>query len=120
MYGEHGRTVMSYVVVGVVLGLFVSSIAYVFGVVVGVVVSGYESMHSRALNVTTGRLPERISIPVGNETIQLSKPANPGLRSLAEPLIQVLAILSAILTNPLTLAVLIAMTMVTYALMERG
>ena len=120
VYVDRGRTVMSYLVAGILLGLVISSIAYSFGVFIRVVIGVYEAVHERALNATMGRLPGKISVSIGNETVQLTKPANPGLRSLTEPLIQVLAILSAILTNPLTLAVLIAMTMVAYALMEKG
>jgi hypothetical protein len=119
MWAERGRSIMAYLVAGIILGLAVGIIAYGIGVLIKVVASAYDVMHTTAMNKTAGIEPEKVAVKVGNETATLPMPENPGLRASAELIIKILTVLSAILTNPLTLAVIIALTLVTYALIER-
>jgi hypothetical protein len=57
-----------------------------------------------------------VQIQVGNTTVALDEPSNPALKSHFDLVVKVLYVVANVLGNPLTLAILIALTIVTLVL----
>jgi hypothetical protein len=102
-----------------VLSAVIATIAYAVALIVKLPAQSFSEMHRAGLNATGVNATERVSVQVGNETLLLDKPHNPALRAVSSPLFTLLSVLASILTHPVTLAVLIALTLVAYALMEK-
>ena len=115
---EYGRSVMGYVVAGVILSIFIGLIAYGIVLFVKYTSSALNTMYEVGVNATGGGEVTYTTIQVGNETVQLAKPTNPSLSTITDMLFKLLTIVANILAHPVMLAVLIAITLIAYALME--
>lgn len=113
-----GKTIMSYVVAGVLLSLIVGTVAYAFALIIKMFASSFTLIHDVGMNVTGGT-PTHTAIPVGNETVTLPQPSNTGLSAVADLLTKFLIVVGNVLTSPVGIAVLIALTLITLALTER-
>jgi len=102
-----GKTIMSYVVAGVLLSLIVGAAAYAFVLIIKMFASFFTLIHDVGMNVTGGS-PTHTSIPVGNETVTLPQPSNSGLSAVADLLTKFLIVVGNVLTSPVGIAVLIA------------
>jgi predicted PurR-regulated permease PerM len=118
-FGEKGRTIATFIIAGVVLSAVIAIIAYVVALIVKLSASSFSEMHRAGLNATGVNATESVAVQVGNETLLLDSPRNPALRDISSPLFSLLSVIASILTHPVTLAVLIALTLVAYALMEK-
>jgi hypothetical protein len=119
LFGERGRTIATFIIAGVVLSAVIAIIAYAVALIVKLPLSGFSEAHRAGLNATGVNATENVTVQVGNETLLLSSPRNPALRTVSSPLLTLLSVIASILTHPVTLAVLIALTLVAYALMEK-
>jgi hypothetical protein len=119
LFQERGRTIATYLVMGVLLALVVGLIAYGVSLLVKTALESMSTVHREGLRALNKTDIEEVGVQVGNETVAITKPSNPVLRSHFDLVLKVLAVVVAVLTNPLTLAILIALTLVAYALMER-
>jgi len=119
LLGEKGRTIATFIIAGVVLSAVIAVIAYAVALIVKLPVSSFSEMHRAGLNATGVNATESVSVQVGNETLLLDSPRNPALKTISSPVFTLLSVLASILTHPVTLAVLIALTLVAYALMEK-
>jgi len=116
LLGERGRTILGYVVAGVLLSLVVTAVAHTIGYLIRAVGDVYTRFYGTGVNATGGGTVETVSIRVGNETATFPKPSNPVLSAVAAVLLSVLTAVGTALSNPLLLAVLVALTLVAYAL----
>jgi hypothetical protein len=119
LLGEKGRTIATFIIAGVVLSAVIATIAYAVALIVKLPAQGFSEMHRAGLNTTGVNATESVAVQVGNETLLLDSPRNSALRSISSPLFTLLSVIASILTHPVTLAVLIALTLVAYALMEK-
>ena len=119
LLGGRGRTIATYVIAGVLLALVVYTVAYGIAYLVKLVGTAYTQLYEVGVNATGGGKPEGVAIRVANETVTMPKPSNPGLSSLATALYTVLSVVANALANPLLLTVLIALTLIAYALSEK-
>jgi hypothetical protein len=115
---EYGRSVMGYVIAGVIISLFIGLIAYSIVLLVRFAATSLSAAHEIAVNATGGRV-EHETIQIGNETLRLSKPTNPALSAIADALFKLLVVVGNVLAHPVTLAVLLAITLIASALMEK-
>jgi hypothetical protein len=113
-----GKTIMSYVVAGVLLSLIVGTATYAFALIIKMFANSFTLIHDVGMNVTGGT-PTHTTIPVGNETIVLPQPSNTGLSAVADLLTKFLVAVGNVLTSPVGIAVLIALTLITLALTEK-
>jgi hypothetical protein len=115
---EYGRSIMGYVIAGVIISLFIGLIAYGIVLLVKLTATTLSTAHEIAVNTIGGEV-EHTTIQVGNETLRLSKPTNPALSAIADALFKLLVVVGNVLAHPVTLAVLLAITLITSALMEK-
>jgi hypothetical protein len=119
LLGEKGRTIATFIVAGVMLSAVIAIIAYAVALIAKLPASSFSEMHRAGLNATGVNATESVSVQVGNETLLLDNPRNPALKTISSPVFTLLSVFASILTHPVTLAVLIALTLVAYALMEK-
>jgi len=113
--GGRGKSILGYVIAGILLSLVVGTVAYTFSYIVKTVGQAYVDAYEAA----TGSEVEKVSIQVGNETAVFPKPSNPALSALASAILSVLAVVGNVLATPLLLAILVALTLIAYALATR-
>ncbi|MCC5989905.1 MAG: hypothetical protein LM558_00145 [Thermosphaera sp.] len=111
------RSIVGYLIAGIVLSLFVGVIASVFPSALSFFSSLFNSAHQIGMSNTT--TITQVQVSVGNTTVALDEPSNPALRSHFDLVVKVLYVVANILGNPLTLAILIALTIVTLVLSRR-
>jgi len=111
------RSIVGYLIAGIVLSLFVGVIASVFPSALSFFSSLLNSVHRMGMgNATT---VTQVQIQVGDTTIALNEPSNPALKSHFNLAVKALYVVANVLGNPLTLAILIALTIVTLALSRK-
>jgi hypothetical protein len=110
---------VGYVIAGILLSIFVGLIAYGIASFIKFTSQALNAMYEVGVNATGGGNVEYTTIPVGNETVSLAKPSNPALSAIADLLFKLLQVVASVLTHPVVLAVLIALTLIAYALTER-
>jgi hypothetical protein len=111
------RSIVGYLIAGIVLSLFVGVIASVFPSALSFFSSMFNSAHQMGMGNTT--TVTQVQIQVGNTTVALDEPGNPALRSHFDLIVKVLYVVANVLGNPLTLAILIALTIVTLVLSRK-
>jgi hypothetical protein len=117
---ERGRSIAGFIIAGLVLSIFIGAVAYGVALFVKFAGSALSSMYehgARALGNESS--VEYVSVQVGNETVELPRPSNPALSALADLLLKVLHVVANVLAHPATLAVLVAITLIALALMEK-
>ncbi|WP_448577128.1 hypothetical protein [Thermosphaera sp.] len=119
IFREQGRSVAVYVLLGVVLGLFIGTIAGAVRMFFSTTAGAFTIFHQEGVNKTVGEAPSSVSVQLGNETIDLSEPRNPALKTLFNMLAAFLTAVANILGNPATLAVVISLSIVAWALMRK-
>jgi len=112
-----GKTIMSYVVIGVLLSLAVGMITYAFTELLRAYLTAVRLIHEIGMNVTGGNTTFT-TIPLGNETVEVPRPANPGLAAVTDLLIRLLTAVGNILISPVGLSIILALTIISLALME--
>jgi len=116
---EVGRSTVGYVIAGILLSIFIGLIAYGIASFIKFASEALNTMYEVGVNATGGGNVEYTTIPVGNETVRLARPSNPALSAIADLLFKLLQVVANVLTHPVALAVLIALTLITYALAEK-
>jgi hypothetical protein len=116
---EVGRSTVGYVIAGILLSIFIGLIAYSIASFIRFASEALNTMYEIGVNATGGGNVEYTAIPVGNETVRLARPSNPALSSVVDLLFKLLQVVASVLTHPVALAVLIALTLITYALAEK-
>ena len=116
---EQGRSVAVYVLLGVVLGLFIGVIAGAVRMFFSTTAGAFTVFHQESVNKTSGEVPPSVSVQLGNETVVLSEPRNPALKTLFNMLGAFLTAVANILGNPATLAIIISLSIVSWALMRK-
>jgi predicted PurR-regulated permease PerM len=111
------RSIVGYLIAGIVLSLFVGVIASVFPSALSFFSSLFNSAHQIGMGNTS--TITQVQVSVGNKTVALDEPSNPALKSHFDLVVKVLYVVANILGNPLTLAILIALTIVTLVLSRR-
>ena len=111
------RSIVGYLIAGIVLSLFVVVIASVFPSALSLFSSMINAAHQAGMGDTS--TTTQVQVSVGNTTVALDEPSNPALRSHFDLIVKVLYVVANVLGNPLTLAVLIALTVVTLVLSRR-
>jgi len=117
---EAGKSVASYVVAGLVVALVIGVIIYGITLFVKTTASALSAMYEAGVDATGGGQVEYVQLQVGNETVDFPRPSNQALSSIADTVLKVLIVVANALAHPVTLATLIALTLIAYAIMERS
>ncbi len=117
---DHGRSIVGYVIAGILLSLFIGLISYGIAFFAKYMSSILSSTYEIGVNTTSNNNNiTYTTIHAGNETIQLPKPRNPALSTITDLVFKILDVVINTLTHPVTLAVLIAITLIVYAIVEK-
>jgi len=111
------RSIAGYLIAGLVLSLFIGTIASIFPSALSFFSSMFNYAHQVGMGNTT--TITQVQISVGNTTVTLDEPNDSALQSQFNPLVKVLYVVANVLGNPLTLAILLALTIVSFVL-SRG
>jgi hypothetical protein len=107
-FGRLGRSIVTYLIIGLVLGLTVGFITYIIQTLASTVLNAESTFHQagmNALNITVSTTP----IQVGNTTVNMSTPSNQALSTAFNALQKVLAIVLLALGSTAVVAVMIAL-----------
>jgi len=110
---RYGRSIVAYVIIGLLLGMSISLIVYGITLFITSTSSALSTMYETGVNATGGSVSEYAYVKLGNETISLPKPSNPALSTIFSNLAGLLAVVGGALTSATILAVLIALNVIT-------
>jgi len=110
---RYGRSIVAYVVIGLLLGMSISLIVYGITLFITSTTSALTTMHEAGMNATGKSVSERVYVRIGNDTVSLSKPSNPALSGIFSNLVALLAVVGGALASITILAVLIALNIIT-------
>jgi len=116
---DYGRSVAGYIIAGLLLSLFIGVIAYGIVLFIKFTSSALNTMYEIGVNATGGGEVTHTTISIGNETVSLPRPSNSALSTITDLLFKILVVVGNVLAHPVTLAVLIALTLIAYAIMEK-
>jgi len=107
-YSKLGRSIVTYLIIGLVLALAVGFITYIIQTLASTTLSAESAFHQagmNALNTTVSTTP----IQVGNTTVNMSAPSNQALSTVFNALQKVLIIVLLALGSTAVVAVMIAL-----------
>jgi len=107
-YSKLGRSVVTYLIIGLVIGLAVGFITYIIQTLASTILNAESTLHQagmNALNITVPTTP----IQVGNTTVNMPAPSNQALNTAFNALQKVLAIVLLALGSTAVVAVMIAL-----------
>jgi len=110
---RHGRSIVAYIVIGLLLGMSISLIVYGITLFTTSTASALSTMYKTGMNATGKNISEYVSVKIGNDTISLPKPSNPALSTIFSNLAGLLAVVGGALASTTILAVLIALNVIT-------
>jgi hypothetical protein len=113
--GERGRTIATYIIISFILVFIVPLTAYAFKSLLQLYSQSMSYIYTAAnMSVNSAALDLGSGV-----TVTLPMPRNPALRAMMNSLLPVLVLVGAALVAELAIAVLLALTVISYALSER-
>jgi len=111
---EESWSVATLLIAGVLIGMFVGTLAYLisYGLTAALNMTSY--IHDVGVGGSN-----KTYVSVGNYTFVVSEPKNPALKTIVDEVVLFLTSLLKIVSNPLTLALVIATTLIIVGLEMR-
>jgi len=114
-FGERGKTIATYIIISFILVFIVPLTAYTFKSLLQLYSQSISYIYT-ATNMTTNST----AVDLGNGvTMTLPMPKNPALRAMMNSLLPALVLVGAALVAEIAIAVLLALTIISYAISEK-